>query len=156
MLWVASTATAVPDTVAEAATDEVKESRTEEGSGYDVLSKLAQGVFPKIACPHFVKPDGLRGLAYFHNSFLLLCNGMEAYQHTGSMSTMSFGHIVNGFRLNMEMIPVGVGAAVVLMLVAGLCEVDVETAVSMLREGQHSGRSSEHPISGTSMKLPSA
>lgn len=74
MLWVASTAAAVPvpeDLLAEAATDEVRDSRTEDGSGYEVLSKLAQGVFPRIACPHFVKPDGLDELAHFNAQFLL-------------------------------------------------------------------------------------
>lgn len=59
------------DALAEAATDEVKESRTEDGSGYEVLSKLAQGVFPRIACPHFVKPDGLGKLAHFSAQHLL-------------------------------------------------------------------------------------
>lgn len=72
------------------------------------------------------------------------------------MSTMSFGQTVNGASLSIDMTPVGVRDTVVLMFVTELCKVDVEAAASMFKDGQHSGRSSEHPIKGTSMKWPSA
>lgn len=56
-LWLA-TADAEPpgDKVAEAAIADVTESITDDGMGYEVLSKLAQGVFPKMACDHLVNP----------------------------------------------------------------------------------------------------
>lgn len=72
------------------------------------------------------------------------------------MSTISLGQTVSGALLSIEMTPVGVRDAVVLMFVAEPCGVDVDAAASKLRDGQHSGRSSEHPINGTSMKWPSA
>ena len=45
--------------VTEAAIDEVIDSSTDGGTVYEVLSKLAQGVFPRMACPHLVNPRGL-------------------------------------------------------------------------------------------------
>lgn len=45
--------------VTEAAIYEVIDSSTDGGTVYEVLSKLAQGVFPRIACPHLVNPRGL-------------------------------------------------------------------------------------------------
>jgi len=45
--------------VAEAATAEVIDTSRDDGTAYEVLSKLAQGVFPSIACPHLVNPLGL-------------------------------------------------------------------------------------------------
>lgn len=50
-----------------AATFEVIESMTDVGTGYEVLNKLAQGVFPRIACPHLVKPLGLCWSARFQH-----------------------------------------------------------------------------------------
>lgn len=82
------------------ATAEVNELITEEGIGYEVLSGLAQGVLPRIAVPHFVKPDGLEGRKRKSVVFLTFysanCGSVSSYQYTGSISVMSLGHTVKG------------------------------------------------------------
>jgi len=124
--------------VTEAATDEVIDASKDGDTAYEVLSGLAQGVFPRIACPHLVNPLG---------------------QQTGSMSTMSLGHTVRGALLNIEITPVGVGeepAIVIVELPLSSDTVVVATGAVRTNDGQHSGRSSEQPINGTSIKWPSA
>jgi len=123
--------------VIEAAIDEVIDSSTDGGTVYEVLSKLAQGVFPRIACPHLVNPRG---------------------QQTGSMSTMSLGHTVRGAWLNIEMTPVGVRERPIAVAVEWSLCFDSGVVISgavRANDGQHSGRSSEQPIKGTSIKWPS-
>jgi len=71
---------------------------------------------------------------------------------------MSLGHTVRGASLNIEMTPVGVGdelATVVVELLPSSDAVVVATGVRT-NDGQHSGRSSEQPIKGTSINWPSA
>lgn len=71
------------------------------------------------------------------------------------MSTMSLGHTVRGAWLNIEMTPVGVREGFVAVAVGwSLCSDSVEMMTGDVRanDGQHSGRSSEQPIKGTSIK----
>lgn len=62
---------------------------------------------------------------------------------------MSLGQIVKGASLSIEMTPVGVRDPVMIELLGELCNVGVEVTSREARDGQHSGRSSEQPISGT-------
>jgi hypothetical protein len=61
---------------------------------------------------------------------------------------MSLGHTFRGALLNNDITPVGVIDAVVVKS-AGWLSVVVAAVSEVSSDGQHSGRSSEHPINGT-------
>ena len=63
------------------------------------------------------------------------------------------GQTVNGYLLNIDTTPVGVG--LVIEAVVDVVDVAERSESAEFNEGQHSGRSSEQPINGTSIDPPS-
>lgn len=64
------------------------------------------------------------------------------------------GQTVNGYLLNIETTPVGVGLAVVYVVELVVDVVELASPAEF-NEGQQFGRSSEQPINGTSIDPPS-